>query len=133
MIGLLFVLVFLVIWLAVVGAILAGLWKTAVKAGLPGWALLVPIYNLHIMLKMTNQPSWWLWAIMFIPGYNILLSYKLMVAFAALYGKSASFGLGLLVLGPVFFAMLGFGDAKYHGTTPSTALPMGGFPAVAAR
>ena len=81
------------------------------------------------MLKMTNQPSWWLWGIMFIPVYNILLSYKLMVAFAALFGKSANFGLGLLLLGPVFFPILGFGDAKYQGTTPAVpAFPVGGLP-----
>ena len=95
----------------------------------------VPIYNIHIMLKMTNQPSWWLWGIMFIPFYNILLSYKLMVAFAALYGKSANFGLGLMLLGPVFFPMLGFGDAKYQGAPVGTGFQIGGtgFPVAAAR
>ena len=73
---------------------------------------------------MTNLPSWWLWGIMFIPFYGLFLFYKLMVATAALYGKSAGFGAGLFFLGFVFWPMLGFGETNFQSATPAT----GGFP-----
>jgi hypothetical protein len=117
-----------IIFLGIMGVFFAGMWKAAVKAGLPGWALLVPIYNIHVLLKMTNLPSWWLWGIMFIPFYGLFLFYKLMVATAALYGKSAGFGAGLFFLGFVFWPMLGFGETHFQAVAP----PTGGFPVGAA-
>ena len=47
---------FFVIWLAIVVLVVAGLWKVFVKAGEPGWAALVPIYNLVVLLKIAGKP-----------------------------------------------------------------------------
>ena len=33
-------------WLAVVIVTIAGMWKTFEKAGKPGWAAIIPIYNI---------------------------------------------------------------------------------------
>jgi hypothetical protein len=43
--GLVGMLVMLVIQLAILVAILAGAWKMFEKAGKPGWAAIIPIYN----------------------------------------------------------------------------------------
>ena len=47
--------IFLIIELAVVVAAIAGLWKTFEKAGKPGWAAIVPFYNLYITLRNLRQ------------------------------------------------------------------------------
>src|SRR3982750_1840174 len=44
-----------------------GLWKGYVKAGQPGWAILIPIYNLIVLLKIARKPEWWFF-LMLIPG-----------------------------------------------------------------
>jgi len=84
-------------------------WKIFVKAGEPGWACLVPIYNLIVLLKIAGKPIWWfliLWLV--IPWF--LLNFSL----ARKFGKGAGFGLGLSLLPPIFYLLLGFGDARYN-------------------
>jgi len=84
-------------------------WKIFVKAGEPGWACLVPIYNLIVLLKIAGKPIWWiliLWLV--IPWF--LLNFSL----AGKFGKGSGFGLGLSLLPPIFYLLLGFGDARYN-------------------
>ncbi|MBA4031751.1 MAG: signal peptidase I, partial [Planctomyces sp.] len=52
--------VILLIQLAVVVLIVAGLWKMFAKAGKPGWAAIVPIYNMIVMLEIIGRPLWWI-------------------------------------------------------------------------
>ena len=107
---------FAIIWLAVVGVMVASMWKVFVKAGQPGWAAIVPIYNLIVLLKIAGKPSWWLFLFM-IPVANFVVAYLVIVSLAKSFGKGTGFGLGLLFLGPVFYPILGFGDATYVGPT----------------
>ena len=103
-----------IIWLVCVVAAIAGMWKTFEKAGKPGWAAIVPIYNIIIMLEIAGKPIWWI-ILFFIPIANIIVMILAMIAFAARFGKGAGFGVGLALLGFVFFPILGFGDAQYTG------------------
>jgi hypothetical protein len=98
--------------LAVVLMMIASLWKVFEKAGQPGWAVLVPIYNVMTLLKMTGKPSWWL-ALFFVPVANFVVMILIVVALAKSFGKSTGFGLGMLFFGFVFYPILGFGDAQY--------------------
>ena len=35
-------------------------WKVYSKAGKPGWASLIPIYNIVVLLEIVRKPIWWL-------------------------------------------------------------------------
>ena len=102
------------IWLVLVIGAIAGMWKTFDKAGKPGWAAIVPIYNIIVMLEIAGKPIWWI-ILFLIPLVNLVVAILTMIAFAARFGKSAGFGVGLALLGFVFFPILGFGDAQYTG------------------
>ena len=57
---------FTLLWLAITVLIVAGFWKVFVKAGEPGWAAIVPIYNIFVLLKIAGKPAWWI-ILMIIP------------------------------------------------------------------
>lgn len=115
--------VFFLIW--VVPSVI-GLWKVFTKAGRPGWGAVVPIYNNWQIIEIVGRPGWWL-ALLFIPYASIVFMFILMIDLAKSFGKSTGFGVGMILLAPVFLPMLGFGDATYLG--PSVA-PEGGRPPV---
>lgn len=93
---------------------IAAIWNIFVKAGQPGWASLVPFYNLYVMCIIAGRPGWWA-LLMFIPFVGIIFAILVLVGLADAFGKSAGFAIGLLLLGIVFFPILGFGDAEYKG------------------
>jgi len=94
------------------------MWKIFTKAGKPGWASIIPIYNIWVMLEVVGRPGWWL-LLMLIPGVNFVIGIILMVDLAKSFGKGGGFAVGLLLLPYVFFPILGFGKAQYQG--PSAA------------
>jgi hypothetical protein len=94
--------------------IVASVWKVFVKAGKPGWASLIPIYNVIVLLEITGKPIWWI--ILFcIPFVNFIAALLVMIPLAEKFGKGAGFGIGLVFLSFVFFPILAFGDAQYRG------------------
>ncbi len=88
-------------------------WIVFTKAGQPGWASLIPIYNVYILLQITGMSGWWILAL-FIPIVNIGLAILVSIGVARSFGKSAAFAAGLLFLPIVFYPILAFGDAKYR-------------------
>lgn len=93
---------------------LIAMWKVFTKAGKPGWAVIIPIYNLYILLQIVGRPGWWL--LMFlIPGVNVIFLFIVAFDLAKSFGKGAGFGLGLIFLNLIFILILGFGSAKYVG------------------
>lgn len=109
---------FSLLWLAVIVALLAGLWKLFVKAGHPGWAALVPFYNIYILCLIAGRPWWWM-LLLLVPILNFVVSIVLALDIAKSFGKDVLYGLGLAFLAPIFYPILGFGTAKYQG--PSAA------------
>jgi uncharacterized membrane protein YhaH (DUF805 family) len=95
-------------------------WKIFTKAGQPGWGVIVPFVNVYLMLKIAGRPGWWL-LLFFIPFANIIVSLILAIDLAKSFGQSAAFGLGLFFLGPIFGAILAFGDARYVGPAAADA------------
>ncbi|RLE19537.1 MAG: signal peptidase I [Acidobacteria bacterium] len=94
--------------------VIAGMWKTFAKAGKPGWACLIPIYNLIVLLEIAGKELWWI-ILLFIPVVNFVILILVSIAVAEKFGKGAGFGLGLAFLPMFFFPLLGFGDAQYQG------------------
>lgn len=99
--------------LALALLILASTWKVFEKAGEPGWASLIPVYNVYVMLKIGNNPGWYL-VLLLVPVVNLFVAGKLFVDLARSFGKGIGWGLGLWVLPFVFFPLLGFGGANYR-------------------
>jgi len=102
-----------VVYLAIIIVMIAALWKIFVKAGRPGWASIIPIYNTYVMVKIAGRSGWWV-LLLFIPLVNFIIAIILMVDIAKAFGKGVGFAIGMLLLGIVFFPMLAFGDAKYQ-------------------
>jgi len=106
--------VFLFIWLAVFVLTIAGMWKVFAKAGKPGWACIIPVYNLIVLLEISGKPLWW-FILFLIPFVNFIVAILVLVALAEKFGKGAGFAIGLLILPFIFYPVLGFGDAVYRG------------------
>ena len=98
--------------------LLIAIWKIFTKAGKPGWAVLIPIYNAYILLEIVGREWWWL-ILLTIPGINLIFLIILVFDLAKSFGKDPGFGFGLLVLSPIFIAILGFGNAQYIGPSAS--------------
>ncbi|SOD20205.1 DUF5684 domain-containing protein [Pedobacter xixiisoli] len=111
---------FIIIYLAVIVISIAGMWKTFEKAGKPGWACLIPIYNTYIMIEIVGKPSiWLLWCLL--PCVNIVFSIWLINLMSKSFGKEEGFTVGLILLPFIFWPMLGFGSAKYVGPSAAEA------------
>ena len=98
--------------------IVAANWKVFTKAGQPGWACLVPIYNFVILLKVVQRPMWWL-LLLFIPLAGFVVALVMLFDLAKVFGKGAAFGFGLLFLPFIFYPILAFGESEYQGRTLS--------------
>jgi len=107
-------LVVLSVYLVFVLLIIAGMWKTLSKAGQPGWAAIIPIYNVYVLLKAAGKPGWWV-LLFLIPLVNVIIAIMTYLGLVTNFGKGAGYAVGLLFLPFIFFPMPGFGDAQYQG------------------
>jgi hypothetical protein len=156
---------------------LIGMWKVFAKAGQPGWAVLIPVYNFIILLRIAGLRWYWVFTLLivpililvilgliaclvelglnpglvfilfgaqYVPAYAIqeaaaygdrllelaLIAGFVMILFAAWmvwvhhristrFGQGVGFTLGLTLLAPIFWLILGFGSAKYLGEKPA--------------
>lgn len=126
--------VFLLVYIAVFIAVSALMyWGLFEKAGEPGWASLVPFYNLWILVKISGKEGFW-FILFLVPCLNIVALIVISLAIAERFGKEPIYALGLIVLPIVFFPILGFGSAQYQpigatgGPPPGGAPPPGGPP-----
>ena len=115
--------VFLIVFLAICLLMIASMWKVFTKAGQPGWAAIVPIYNIVVLLNIVGRPLWWL-VLFIIPLVSIVAAIIVYIDLAKSFGKGAGYGIGMLLLPFIFFPMLGFGDARYVGPAAAAGTPM---------
>jgi hypothetical protein len=105
----------LVVVLLLLGVAIAGMWMLFTKAGQPGWASIVPIYNTYVLtVEIAKKEILW-FILLFIPLVNIAAAVVVTLEIAKKFGKDAVYGIGLILLPFIFYPMLGFGDAKYRG------------------
>ena len=115
------VLFFLVLFMALSILMFISLWKIFKKAGKPGWASIVPIYNIYIMCEIAEK-EWWYVLLSCVPFANIYAMIVLYNGMAKRFGKSGGFVAGMLLLPVVFFPMLAFGkDAAIVNNQPNTS------------
>ena len=105
----------MIVMLAIAVVFIAGLWKVFTKAGQPGWAALVPIYNFYVLTQIAGRPAWWI-VLMLIPLVSIVVMALLAIDIAKAFGQSAVFGIVMLfLLLPIGYLVLGFGNYQYLG------------------
>jgi hypothetical protein len=113
--GALFTTISCLCWGVFIVLVVAGLWKVFSKAGQPGWAAIIPFYNIYVMTKIIGRPWWWL-LLLFIPIVNIVVSIIMAIDLAQSFGKDATYGVILLWLFSIIgYLILGYGDAEYQG------------------
>lgn len=111
-IGGFFTFLMILIILACVVLTVIAQWKIFTKAGKEGWKSLIPIYNTYTLLQILNMEPL-LCLLMLLPVSSFMLSIVMDVKLAKSFGKGTGFAIGLILLGPIFYMILGFGDAKY--------------------
>lgn len=102
----------ILLYLSIITFVIISMWKVFVKAGQPGWACIVPIYNLIIMLKIANKPWWWIFMFI-IPIANLVFAIMLLHRISLSFGKGGGFTVGLLFLGIIFWGILAFDKSEY--------------------
>jgi hypothetical protein len=93
---------------------IVGAWYMFEKAGEPGWAAIIPIYNYLIAIKIAGKP-WWYILLMLIPLVNLVIIIITLNGLAKNFGKGTGFTVGLFFLRFIFIPILGFGNAVYSG------------------
>jgi hypothetical protein len=118
---------YIVLVIAFYVLVVIGLWKTFVKAGQPGWAGIVPFYNLYVWVKIAGRPTSWFWIMLvgsllsWIPiiGWILVIAIWVMSLLLALdnaknFGHGGGFGVLLWLFPMIMFLVLGFGSSQYR-------------------
>jgi uncharacterized membrane protein YhaH (DUF805 family) len=104
-----------IIYVAFIVFAIAVMWKVFAKAGQPGWAAIIPIYNIYVWLKVAGRPGWWL-VLFLIPFVNIVMALIVSIDIAKSFAKDTVFGVvGLWLFSLIGYAILAFGGAQYRG------------------
>ncbi|HTP86223.1 MAG TPA: DUF5684 domain-containing protein [Bryobacteraceae bacterium] len=112
---------FFLVMMAIAVVFIIGYWKVFAKAGQPGWAAIIPIYNAYILTKIAGRPGWWV-LLLLIPFVNIVIILLLSIDVAKSFGQSPIFGVIMLfLLSGIGYLVLGFGSARYVGPAAATA------------
>lgn len=90
-------------------------WIIFKKAGQPGWAAIIPIYNLIIMLKVVKLDWWHIFILLFVPFATVVYAIIIRLKLAKLFGKSTAFGVLSIFFSLITDAIIAFGEAKYEG------------------
>lgn len=116
---------------------IASLWRVYTKCGEPGWACIVPIFNMYAMCRMVKKPEYFKYILGAFGGYILgfvliasgvglggivlaisaiaLLVVAIMLyhALSLAFGQGAGFTVGLILLGFIFIPMLAWGNYQY--------------------
>ena len=111
---------YLVFVLVLVAFLIICQWKIFTKAGQPGWAVLIPFYNLYVYTQVIKRPKWWMLlyfsSIIPVVGGLVVLVISIIDThrLSTSFGKGGGFTAGLIFLGIIFYPILAFGSAEYQ-------------------
>ena len=83
------------------------------KAGRPGWAAFVPVYNVLVLLKVVGRPWWWL-LLLLVPVVDLVVLVVVLYGLAKRFGHGVPFTLGLILLSWIFLLVLWLGSSRYE-------------------
>lgn len=95
-------------------------WKINTKAGQPGWACLIPFYNVYVELLIAGMSPLWMLSLLCFIVYPVTWIIQ-QVKTAQRFGQGTGFALGLIFLNPIFLLILAFGSAQYVAEQPAQA------------
>lgn len=104
--------VFITVALAILVLSIVATWKIFVKAGKPGWAALIPFYNIYMLVKISGHPGWWV-LLYFVPIVNFVISVIVSIDLGRKFGKDPIFSVVLLWLLGIGLLILAFDSSKY--------------------
>ena len=87
--------------------VLVSLWIIFKKAGKPGWASIVPIYDIIVLLQVVELPLWYI-VLLIIPFANIYAIFKIYIELAHKFGKSTGFGVLTVFFSEICLPILAF-------------------------
>ena len=90
------------------------MWRIFTKAGKPGWASIIPIYNIIVLLQIVELPLWYI-VLFFIPFANIYAIFKIYIELAHKFGKSTGFGVASVFFSIICLPILAFSKCTYNG------------------
>ncbi len=107
------------LFLAIAVVEVVALWKVFAKAGEPGWAAIIPIYNVYTMVKIAGyNPLMFL--LFLIPLVNIVFGIMVLIRIGSAFGKSTAWSVVMLVIFNVIgMLILGFGHDQYRNPAPA--------------
>ena len=88
------------------------IWKMFEKGGIPGILGLIPVVNLLYLAKLAGKPMWW-GLLYFVPFVNVVIMILILIGLAERFGRGTGTAIGLIILTPIFFCILGYGSAEY--------------------
>ncbi len=106
-----------------------GTWRILSKAKQPGWGAIIPFYNTYLLCKISGVNPWWIVICLFSPILNVIpivgtlacgaisiyFMILLNVSLARSFKKDDSFAIGLILLAPIFYLILGCNNSEYEG------------------
>jgi hypothetical protein len=117
--------IYFVVFVIIGIPIAVGMWKTFTKAGQPGWAAIVPFYNFYVLGEISGKGGMYGLLVAIgtcIPCVNLIavvFYILLLIDFCKAYGEGAGMAIGLWLLAPIFWPIMGFGSAEYVGAPGS--------------
>lgn len=102
-----------IISLAISVLAIVAMWKIFTKAGKPGWASIVPVYNIIVLFQICGMNPL-LILLLLIPIANIIVYIMALIKLAGKFGKGGGFAAGLIFFNFIFMLILAFGDAEYQ-------------------
>lgn len=102
-----------IISLAISVLAIVAMWKIFTKADKPGWASIVPVYNIIVLFQICGMNPL-LVLLLFIPIANVVVYIMALIKLAGKFGKGGGFAAGLIFFNFIFMLILAFGDAEYQ-------------------
>ena len=113
---------FLIVLIALMVFFMVVSWKMYEKAGKPGWASIIPIYNIIVLFEIIGYKWYYIFFLLLgivpVVGPVLLLAFTLIynVKLAKSFGQPVPFGIGLWFLPLIFTTIIAFSkDIKYIG------------------
>lgn len=108
-----------VLYVIIAVVAIVALWKIFVKAGEPGWAAIIPLYNTYTLVKIAGLNPL-LFLLFLVPVVNVVFAIYVMIKVGEAFGKSVGWSvIFLVILSFIGMLMLGFGSETYNKPVPA--------------
>lgn len=104
-------LLFIVMYWPIIVLQIVSMWKVFKKFGKPGWAAIVPGYNMYVLCEIAGK-EWWYLLLFLVPVVQIYAMYVIYDGVAKKFGKSAGFAVGMILVPFVFWLILAFSKSS---------------------